>query len=91
MTKKTANVNIRITPELKIAVENLYAQFGISLSDAVNIFFHKSLMEGGLPFEMKQPRFNPSVEAAMQEAKDIESGKIRTKSYDNLEDLLKDV
>lgn len=91
MSTKTANVNIRITPELKAAVENLYAQFGISLSDAVNIFFHKSLMEGGLPFEMKQPRFNPSVEAAMQEAKDIESGKIHTKIYDNFEDLLKDV
>ena len=91
MSTKTANVNIRITPELKAAVENLYAQFGISLSDAVNIFFHKSLMEGGLPFEMKQPRFNPSVEAAMLEAKDIESGKIHTKIYDNFEDLLKDV
>ena len=59
---KTANINIRIDPEVKSKAEKLYADFGITLTDAINIFLHKSIMEGGLPFEMKNPHFNKETE-----------------------------
>ena len=62
-------INIRTDAGTKKAIEALYAQFGITVSDAVNIFFRKSLMEGGLPFEMKQPRFNRETEEAISEAR----------------------
>lgn len=90
-TMKTANVNIRITPELKSAVENLYAEFGMSLSDAVNIFFHKSLLVGGLPFDLRQPRYNAEVEAAMQEAREIKAGRREAKVYTSIEDFKNDL
>ena len=76
---KNMVINIRTDAETKQAIESLYSKFGITISDAVNIFFHKSLMEGGLPFEMKQPRYNAETEAAMQEANDIADGKIPAK------------
>jgi DNA-damage-inducible protein J len=78
MAKNTV-INIRTDIETKQAIEFLYARFGITVSDAVNIFFRKSLMEGGLPFEMRQPRYNAETEAAMHEAKDIANGKILAK------------
>jgi DNA-damage-inducible protein J len=84
---KSANLNIRIDPETKAGAEQLFSSFGITVSDAVNIFLRKSLMEGGLPFEMKQPRFNEQTEAAMREAKDIASGKIPAKSYASAREL----
>ena len=84
---KSANLNIRIDPQTKKGAEQLYSSFGITLSDAVNIFLRKSLLEGGLPFEMKQPRYNAETEAAMQEARDIISGKIKTKSYTSAKEL----
>ena len=59
---KTANINVRIDPETKASAEQLFSSFGITVTDAINIFLHKSLMEGGLPFEMKQPRFNLETE-----------------------------
>ena len=52
---------------------------GMRLSFLVNIFFHKSLMEGCLPFEMRQPKYNAETEAAMQEANDIASVKVPAK------------
>jgi DNA-damage-inducible protein J len=76
---KTANLNIRIDPQTKQGAEQLFSTFGITISDAVNIFLRQSLMEGGLPFEMKQPRYNIETEAAMQEARDIMSGKKKVK------------
>ncbi len=53
---KTANINVRIDPEFKSEVENLYSKFGMSVTDAINIFLHVSLMEGGLPFDVRQPK-----------------------------------
>ena len=84
---KTANLNIQIDPQTKQGAEQLFEAFGITLSDAVNIFLRQSLIEGGLPFAMKQPRYNTETEAAMQEARDIMSGKKKTKSYSSADEL----
>lgn len=85
---KTANINVRIDPETKASAEQLFSSFGITVTDAINIFLHKSLMEGGLPFEMKQPRFNLETEMAMEEAKLIMAGKIPAKRYVSAHELL---
>jgi len=68
---KTANLNIRIDPETKSRAENLFRMFGITVTDAVNMFLRQSIMLGGLPFELKQPRYNSETESAMQEARNI--------------------
>ena len=48
-------------------------------------------MEGGLPFDVKQPRFNAETEEAIQEARDIMSGKIKVKKYDSIDDAFRDL
>ncbi|MCL2630936.1 MAG: type II toxin-antitoxin system RelB/DinJ family antitoxin [Firmicutes bacterium] len=68
---KSAMLNIRTTPETKRAIEELYGSFGITVSDAVNIFFNKSIIENGLPFEMKMPRYNEKTEKAIAEAREM--------------------
>ena len=58
--QKTTSLNIRICPELKASVESIYNGFGITISDAITMFFNKSLMENGLPFDLKiSPVFLP--------------------------------
>ena len=69
----------------------MFSQFGITLSDAVNIFIHQSLMVGGLPFEMRQPRYNSETEAAMREADEIATGKIQAKRYSSFSDFVADM
>lgn len=88
---KTAIINVRTEPDVKANAEQLFSAFGITVSDVVNIFLRKSIMEGGLPFEVKQPRFNAETEAAMQEARDIANGKVKAKTYDSAEAMLKDL
>ena len=51
---KTANIND--------IIEKLFSSFGITITDAINIFLRKSIMEGGLPFEVKQPRYNAETD-----------------------------
>ena len=84
---KTASLNIRMDPEIKMTVDGIFSRFGITVADAVNIFLHKSIMVGGLPFDMTLPQYNGETLAAMQEARDIASGKIQAKGYTSLAEL----
>lgn len=79
---KTATLHMRIDPDVKQQAETLYESFGISLSDAVTMFLYKSVMEGGLPFEVRQPRYNAQTEAAMRQARQIMSGELEAEAYD---------
>ena len=88
---KSANLNIRIDPETKQNAEVLFKNFGITISDAVNIFLHQSLMVGGLPFEMRQPRYNAETEAAIREANDIITGKVQAKRYLSFREFISDM
>jgi DNA-damage-inducible protein J len=85
---KTASINIRVEPHLKSSAEALFSCYGMSVAEAVNIFLHKSLLENGLPFDLREPRYNAETEAAIQEARDIMSGKIQAKSYDSFQEML---
>ena len=84
---KTANLNIRIDPDIKENAEMLFKSFGITISDAVNIFLYQSLMVGGLPFEMKLSRYNTETEAAMREATMIANGKMSVKGYSSAREM----
>ncbi len=88
---KSANINIRIDPEVKSRSEELFANFGITVTDAVNMFLHQALMVGGLPFEVRQPRYNAATEAAIQEARDMMSGKIEAKRYSTVREMREDL
>lgn len=47
---KTATFQMRINPEIKERVEQVYANYGLNLTDAINIFIQQSLNMDGLPF-----------------------------------------
>ncbi len=85
---KTSVINIRTEPETKKQVENLFFKFGISVSDAVNIFFQQSLMQGGLPFQMKLPKPNPETIAAIE---DVNNNRNMSSTFDSVDELMKDL
>ncbi|MBS4761813.1 type II toxin-antitoxin system RelB/DinJ family antitoxin [Carnobacteriaceae bacterium zg-ZUI252] len=88
---KTANINLRIDPIKKQQAESLFSSFGISVTDAINIFLNTAIMEGGFPFQIKQPRYNKETELAMDEARQIALGHIKAKSYVSAEALFADL
>lgn len=86
---KTANLNIRIDPKTKKDAEKLFSNFGITITDAVNIFLHQSLLSGGLPFPLKLPKPNTTTLAAMQEIEDLINNNTPTPSQ-SVDDFFKD-
>ena len=67
---KSSLITIRIEPEIKADVERLYASFGLNLSDAINMFIHQSLLNNGLPFELRNPEFNERSNERLVDCKD---------------------
>ena len=88
---KSDTLHIRVDPEIKAGVEATLTPLGLSTTEAVNIFLHQIMLVGGLPFEVKHPRYNDETIAAMQEARDIAAGKIATKNYANTAELMRDL
>ena len=85
---KTANINIRVEPEVKSTVDGIFSHFGITIADAVNIFLHKVMIVRGMPFDITLPKYNEETLSAMLEARDIANGKIKTKSYSSVKEMV---
>ena len=88
---KTAGISMRVDPTIKSDAEALFNSFGLTLADAINVFLHKAIQVGGMPFDLKQPRYNAETEEAIQEAKEIMEGKREAKVYDSVEDMVADL
>ena len=86
MAVNTTNISIRMDADLKAQADELFAELGMSLSTAFNIFVRQSLREGGLPFEVKLDRPNKETVAAMLEAERIAKDP-SVKGYRNLDEL----
>ena len=84
---RTANINVRTEPDTKADAEAIYSSFGLSLSDAINVFLNMSIMEGGFPFSVKQPRYNKETRAAIAEAREILSGRLDARRYSSAKEL----
>lgn len=87
---KTAKLNIRIDPDTKQAAEKLFSNFGITITDAVNMFLHQALLTGGLPFAVKIPQPNIDTIIAMQEIETMSSSKASSSSQ-SVDDFFKEM
>ncbi len=53
--KKKIRTNVYLDQDTKIKAQELFNNYHISLSDAINLFLSQSVLIQGLPFEMKIP------------------------------------
>lgn len=57
--KRDAVVKAMVPSLTKDAAADLFSQWGLSLSDAVNVFLTQSVAVGGFPFEIRMPPARP--------------------------------
>jgi len=67
---KTAELKVRLEPQLKRKAAAVYKNWGLNLSDAVTVFLSQSVIEGGLPFRMGNAEVtNSETLGAMEDAR----------------------
>ena len=86
----TTDVVIRLDTQLKEDAEELFAQFGMDMTTAVNLFIHQSLLHYKIPFEIKMPAPNAETVAAMMECERL-SRDPNAKSFTTMEELMTDL
>ena len=80
---KTDTFRIRINPDLRRQLEELYAKNGLTLTDAVNVFFQQSLNAGGFPFSVTADNAQLiKAKALIRLMRELEKGDACQESYD---------
>lgn len=68
MATKSANLYVRIEPDVKEQAESILSALGIPASNAINMFYKQIILNRGLPFEVKLPTAKPVNVAELTEA-----------------------
>lgn len=80
---KTATVRARVEPELKLEVESVLSELGLSVSEAIELYLHQIKLVHGIPFDIRLPN------ATTQETfKKTDEGS-ELNYYDDSKDLFK--
>lgn len=86
----TIPTQIRIDEDLKKQAVELFAQLGLDMSSAMNMFLRQCVLHEGLPFNVELPKYKPEVMEAMEEARRIIKDP-STKRYDSFSEALEDM
>ncbi|MDQ3606841.1 MAG: type II toxin-antitoxin system RelB/DinJ family antitoxin [Gemmatimonadota bacterium] len=82
---KTKTVTVRLEPELKEEVEQIFAELGLSVSQAIGLFYKQVQLLQGLPFEIRLPNATTRCALADAEARrDLEG-------FDTVDELFADL
>ncbi len=82
MVVEKSRTNVYLDTNLKEQAKEIYSNYGLSLSQAVNMFLAQSVFNRGLPFDVKIPN-----DITLEAMRDVETGE----NYEDitLEDLAK--
>ena len=86
----STNISIRMDAETKAKADALFAELGMNISTAFNIFVRQALREGRIPFEISLNQPNAETIAAMAEAERIASD-TSVKGYTDVDELFTDL
>lgn len=88
---KTDTLNIRIEPTLKKEVEETLTDLGMNITEAVTIFLRQVVLNDGIPFEIKRPKYNKETIDAINEVKEMLKNPEKYESYNSVKELMEDL
>jgi DNA-damage-inducible protein J len=83
-----STIQFRTDDATKTQSNAIFQQLGITMSDAINMFLRQSILHGGLPFELKIPKYN---EATLVAIADMEQSKGKGIRGESVRDALADL
>jgi DNA-damage-inducible protein J len=81
-------ISVRIDPETKSQAEKLYSELGMTMSEAIKVFLKRSIVYGGIPFDLRLDK--PNAET-MQAMNDIDSNRNVSRTFDTPNEMFEDL
>ena len=85
---KTDTLHIRVDPTIKQKAEKTLNDLGLSITEAINVFLNQVILNDGIPFEIRKPRYNKETIQAMEDTK---NGKNLSKTFDNVNEMFEEL
>ena len=85
---KTDTLHIRIEPSVKQRAEETLNDLGLSITEAINVFLNQVILNDGIPFEVKKPKFNKET---IQAIEDTKNGKNLSKTFDSVNEMFEEL
>ena len=82
------SMNIRMDSQVKEQAQQLFAEFGLDMTTAVNMFLRQSIRLHGIPFDLRLEVPNAETIAAIE---DVKNNRNMSRTFDNFEDLISDL
>lgn len=85
MATRSANINVRVEPDVKKQAEDILDKLGVSVSAFINMTYRQVIMKRGIPFSVELPsgietldtmtdeEFDEMMQAGLEQAKKGES------------------
>ena len=80
------NLNIRTDKDIKEQADKLFAELGLNMTTAINMFLRTAIREKGIPFPIKLDVPNEETSEAILEGRKIAEDK-NAKGYSSVDDL----
>ena len=81
-------MNIRVDNDIKNNAKKIFAELGMDLTTAVNIFLRQSIREHGMPFELKLHVPNDETLEAIRQVNNKED---LSKPFSSISELMQDL
>ncbi len=81
-------MNIRVDSDIKNNAKKIFAELGMDLTTAVNIFLRQSIREHGMPFELKLRVPNDETLEAIRQVNNKED---LSKPFSSISELMEDL
>ena len=78
--------SIKVDPVAWREVKEIFKEYNLSVSDAINIFLNKVRLEKGMPFEMKLPQ-----QSELSYIEVLRKRKLKAKSNTNIDNLMNEM
>lgn len=85
------STSISIDAETKAQAQELFADLGLDLSTAINMFLRQAIRENGIPFSIHREVPNAETIAAMKEAEEMAKNPAAYKRYSTFSALPKEI
>ncbi len=82
------STSITIDADVKAKAQELFADLGLDLSTAINIFLRQSIRENGLPFTVQRPAPGPEAEAPTETPLKLAED---YKSFTDMDEMIRDL
>ena len=85
------STNVSIDADIKVKAQELFADFGLDLSTAINIFLRQAVRENSIPFSISREVPNADTLAAIKEYEEFKKNPNGYKRYSSFSELLDEV